>query len=83
MNVHKNGVGRIRASAPRMAPVDQQEDAETMTRTGADLICCCHSTTAISSAKGRITTNIASKWPSASGHSAAMRARELLSHQPG
>src|SRR5262245_40533945 len=26
-------------------------------------ICCCHSTRATSSAKGRITTNIASRWP--------------------
>ena len=68
---------------PRMALVDEPEDAETNDQeAGADQDLRCHWTRATSREKGRITTSIASRWPTISGQSAAARARELISISP-
>ena len=43
---------------------------------------CCHSTSATSSENGRITTQIARRWPTLSGPSAARSALERFSISP-
>ena len=68
---------------PRMAPVDEPEDAEPDDQqAGADLDLSLPLDEGDQKEKGRITTSIASRWPTVSGQSAATRARELLSISP-
>src|SRR5215510_11305991 len=76
-------VGRIRASTRGCRLLTNRKIPNPMTNRLAPIwICCCHSTSTSSSANGRITKNIASRWPTVSGQSAITRARELLSISP-
>jgi len=78
-----SGVGRIRASTRGWLRLMSRKLPNPMTRRLAPIwICRCHWTRATSREKGRITTSIASRWPTVSGPSVATRARELLSISP-
>src|SRR6266481_5476481 len=82
-NQSANCAGGIRASARGWRRLNSRKTPNPMTsRLAVIWICRCHSTSINKSANGRMTTSVASRWPSHSGNSAASSARELLSISP-